>query len=79
MDIPGGIPTTLFDRLRAWRAATAKARNVPAYVVFQDVTLREIALQRPTTPQQLAGITGMGDRKLEAYGAEIIALVQEVQ
>lgn len=79
VDIPGGIPTTLFDRLRAWRAATAKARNVPAYVVFQDVTLREIALQRPTTPQQLAGITGMGDRKLEAYGAEIIALVQEVQ
>ena len=77
LDIPGGLPTTLFDRLRAWRASTAKARNVPAYVVFQDATLREIALARPTGLSELAGISGIGDRKLEAYGEDILRIVQE--
>ncbi len=75
IDIPGGIPTTLFDRLRAWRAATAKERNVPAYVVFQDATLREIALARPHSQGELAGISGIGDRKLEAYGDAILEIV----
>ncbi|MDI3515512.1 MAG: ATP-dependent helicase RecQ, partial [Rhodocyclaceae bacterium] len=75
MDIPDGIPTTLFDRLRAWRFATAKERNVPAYVVFQDATLREIAIARPQTLAELAGISGVGDRKLEAYGQAILELV----
>jgi len=75
MDIPGGIPTTLFDRLRAWRAATAKERNVPAYVVFQDATLREIAIARPRSQAELAGISGIGDRKREAYGDAILAIV----
>ena len=77
MDIPDGIPTTLFDRLRAWRFATAKERNVPAYVVFQDATLREIAIARPHTLAELAGISGVGDRKLEHYGAAILQLVAE--
>ncbi|APR03526.1 DNA helicase RecQ [Thauera chlorobenzoica] len=75
MDIPGGIPTTLFDRLRAWRAATAKERNVPAYVVFQDATLREIAIARPRSQGELAGISGIGDRKREAYGDAILEIV----
>jgi ATP-dependent DNA helicase RecQ len=77
LDIPDGIPTTLFDRLRAWRFATAKERNVPAYVVFQDATLREIAIARPQTLSELASISGIGDRKLEAYGEAILALTQE--
>jgi len=77
LDIPDGIPTTLFDRLRAWRFATAKERNVPAYVVFQDATLREIAIARPHTLAELAGISGVGDRKLEHYGAAILQLVAE--
>ena len=75
LDIPGGIPTTLFDRLRVWRAETAKERNVPAYVIFHDATLREIAIARPTSVAELAGVSGIGDRKLEAYGEAIVALV----
>ena len=74
-DLPAGIPTTLFDRLRAWRFATAKERNVPAYVVFPDATLREIALHRPQSLAELAGISGVGDRKLEHYGAAILEIV----
>ncbi|MFN3983911.1 MAG: DNA helicase RecQ [Rhodocyclaceae bacterium] len=77
LDIPGGIPTTLFDRLRAWRATTAKERNVPAYVVFQDATLREIAIARPQSLGELAGISGIGDRKLDAYGEAILEIVAE--
>ena len=72
LDIPGGVPTTVFDRLRAWRAAMAKERNVPAYVIFHDATLREIALARPTTRAELAHISGIGDRKLDAYGEAIL-------
>jgi ATP-dependent DNA helicase RecQ len=74
--IPGGVPTTLFDRLRAWRAATAKERNVPAYVIFHDATLREIAIARPANLAELAGISGVGDRKLEAYGAAILEVIE---
>ncbi len=73
LEIPDGVPLTLFDRLRAWRAATARERNVPAYVIFHDATLREIALARPVSLAELAGISGIGDRKLEAYGADILA------
>ncbi|MDR2032128.1 MAG: DNA helicase RecQ [Azoarcus sp.] len=74
-DIPGGIPTTLFERLRAWRIATAQAHNAPAYVIFHDATLRDIAITRPATLEDLRKISGIGDRKLEAYGDEIIAIV----
>ncbi|MDO9598640.1 MAG: DNA helicase RecQ [Azoarcus sp.] len=77
LDIPGGIPTTVFDQLRAWRAATAKERNVPAYVIFHDATLREIAVGRPASLSELGGISGIGDRKLEAYGEDILRVVRE--
>ena len=77
LEIPGGIPTTLFDRLRVWRTETARARNVPAYVILNDATLREIAIHRPETLSALAGINGIGDRKLEAYGEAILRLVEE--
>ncbi|NMG33099.1 DNA helicase RecQ [Azoarcus sp. TTM-91] len=77
IDIPGGIPTTLFDRLRAWRAETAKERNVPAYVIFHDATLREIAVARPSSRDELAGISGIGDRKLDAYGDAILQVIAE--
>ncbi|MDR1661398.1 MAG: DNA helicase RecQ [Azoarcus sp.] len=73
--IPGGVPTALFDRLRAWRASAAQARNVPAYVIFHDATLRDIAIVRPGTPGELRGISGIGDHKFEAYGAEILEIV----
>ncbi|WP_374262074.1 DNA helicase RecQ [Zoogloea sp.] len=63
------------DRLRAWRASTAKERNVPAYVIFHDATLRDIAHRRPTSIDELATISGVGDRKLDAYGEDILALL----
>ena len=67
----------LLERLRAWRTDTAKSRNVPAYVIFHDATLMEIAHLRPASMRELSGISGVGDRKLEAYGEQILALVQE--
>jgi ATP-dependent DNA helicase RecQ len=75
--IPGGVPATLFERLRAWRASTAQTRNVPAYVIFHDATLRDIAITRPTSPEELRQIAGIGERKLEAYGKEILEIVAE--
>jgi ATP-dependent DNA helicase RecQ len=61
--------------LRAWRSEVAKKRNVPAYVVLHDATMDGIATARPTTLAQLRGIPGIGDKKLEHYGDELIALV----
>jgi ATP-dependent DNA helicase RecQ len=65
----------LFDRLRAWRLEAARRHGVPAYVIFHDATLREIARARPPSIDALRGISGVGARKLEAYGAEIIDLL----
>jgi len=66
----------LFDRLRAWRLEAARQHGVPAYVIFHDATLREIARQRPSSLEMLRAISGIGARKLEAYGAEIIGLLR---
>jgi ATP-dependent DNA helicase RecQ len=63
-----------FERLRAWRASTARDHGVPAYVIFHDATLREIALRPPTSLADLAAISGVGARKLESYGAAILEL-----
>ena len=65
----------LFERLRAWRAETAKAASVPAYVVFPDTTLAAIAQHRPATPDELFAISGVGAKKLETYGDAVLALV----
>jgi ATP-dependent DNA helicase RecQ len=68
---------TLVGALRAWRSEVARKRGVPAYVVLHDSTIDGIATQRPTTLSQLRGIPGIGDKKLEHYGDELIALVKE--
>jgi ATP-dependent DNA helicase RecQ len=68
----------IFDKLRWWRFETARAHNVPAYVIFHDATLREIAKARPGSLDQLRGVSGVGDKKLESYGAEIVALIEEM-
>ena len=64
----------LFERLRAWRLEAARRHGVPAYVIFHDATLREIARVRPSSLEMLRGIPGIGARKLEAYGVEILGL-----
>ncbi len=63
----------VFERLRAWRAGVAKDQGVPAYVVFHDATLREVARARPGTVTDLAGISGVGAAKLERYGGSLLA------
>jgi ATP-dependent DNA helicase RecQ len=67
--------TELFERLRAWRARTAKANGLPAYVVFHDATLRAIAAARPEDTGTLGTISGVGASKLEKYGEGVLAVV----
>jgi ATP-dependent DNA helicase RecQ len=68
----------LFERLRAWRVEAARRHGVPAYVIFHDATLREVARARPLSLDALRGISGVGAKKLEAYGTDIISLVEEL-
>jgi ATP-dependent DNA helicase RecQ len=65
----------IFDKLRWWRVETARAHNVPAYVIFVDATLREIAKARPGSLDALRGVSGVGEKKLASYGDEIINLI----
>ena len=65
----------LMERLKRWRLAEAQAQAVPAYVVLHDSTLAEIARRRPQTLDELAGIAGIGARKLERYGAPLLDVV----
>ena len=68
----------IFDKLRWWRVETARAHGVPAYVVFQDATLREIAKVKPTSMDALRGVSGVGEKKLASYGDEIVTLIAEL-
>jgi len=67
----------VFERLRAWRLEAARRHGVPAYVIFHDATLREIARVRPGSLDLLRRISGIGARKLEAYGEEIVRISAE--
>jgi ATP-dependent DNA helicase RecQ len=67
----------LAERLRAWRRAEAQSQGVPAYVIFSDATLVEIAARRPSSPAALAQVNGIGAKKLERYGEAVLALVAE--
>jgi ATP-dependent DNA helicase RecQ len=62
----------VFERLRAWRAATAKEQGVPAYVIFHDATLREIATVSPTSLAELGKVSGVGENKLAKYGQQVL-------
>ena len=64
-----------FDKLKQQRALWAKERNVPAYVVFHDATLIDIARTAPKTLSQLLAVNGLGKTKLELYGDKIISLL----
>ena len=59
-------------RLKAWRAEVAREHNLPAFVIFHDATLRAIADKAPQDLADLEGISGMGSKKLHAYGAEVV-------
>jgi ATP-dependent DNA helicase RecQ len=66
-----------FAALRAWRADVAREHNLPAYVVFHDATLATMAQQQPTTLDALSTISGVGAKKLEAYGREILRVLAD--
>src|SRR5699024_8471200 len=67
--------TEVFERLRRWRAETAREQGVPAYVVFHDATLRGIAESRPTTLTELSAVSGVGAAKLDRYGPQVLVVV----
>jgi ATP-dependent DNA helicase RecQ len=62
----------VFQQLRAWRAASAKEQGVPAYVIFHDATLRQIAAESPATLAELGTVSGVGETKLTRYGQQIL-------
>jgi ATP-dependent DNA helicase RecQ len=70
-DLPD-VAVPVFEQLRAWRAATAKEQGVPAYVIFHDATLRQIATQAPSTLAELGTVSGVGEAKLARYGQQIL-------
>ena len=75
---PGNpIGNPLFEALRAKRRALAENVGVPPYVIFHDATLREMALTRPADIRALGRISGVGARKLEAYGAEFLSVIAQ--
>ena len=62
----------LFEQLRALRRQIAEREHVPAYVVFHDATLQEMAAARPRTSDELLEINGVGEKKLQRYGEEFL-------
>ena len=62
----------IFEKLRGWRMETARLHNVPAYVIFHDSTLRDIAKANPSSLEDLRGVSGVGEKKLATYGEEIV-------
>jgi ATP-dependent DNA helicase RecQ len=69
----------LFQRLREWRAEQARTQGVPAYIVFGDATLRELATTRPGTIAELAAVGGVGQKKLDTYGSAVLDVVSTVR
>ena len=80
LDVADGLDdrgASLFEALRSWRLAASREHGVPAYVIFHDGTLKEIARARPGSIAELAGLSGVGEKKLEAYGRDILAIVEK--
>ncbi|MER5965277.1 DNA helicase RecQ [Streptomyces sp. NPDC002057] len=76
VDLPAAA-VPVFEALRAWRAATAREQGVPAYVVFHDATLREIATRLPATVEELGTIGGVGEAKLTKYAEGVLEALAE--
>lgn len=68
----------LWEQLRAWRAKIAKEHGVPAYVIFHDSTLLELVRLRPQTEDDLRQVTGVGVRKLDKYGLDLIEILRGI-
>ncbi len=66
---------SLLERLRQWRLAESRTQAVPAYVILHDSTLVDLARRRPRTLADLSGVAGIGARKLERYGADLLGVI----
>ena len=75
--VPGNADTTLLAALKALRARLAQDQKVPAYVVFSDRTLIELATHRPGSARAMREIHGVGDSKLERYGAAFLEVIRD--
>ncbi len=74
---PPPVDMGLFEHLRALRREIASERGVPAYVVFRDASLREMALHRPSTDEEFLRTSGVGAYKGEQYGPAFLAAIGE--
>ena len=77
---PSEVPTgreDLFEDLRVLRKELADERGVPAYIVFNDASLREMAATAPANPHEFLAISGVGQKKLESYGAVFLGLIED--
>ncbi len=72
-----GTAAAFFEQLRTWRAAAAREQGVPAYVIFHDATLRQIASDAPATLAGLASVNGVGESKLAKYGQQILGILSD--
>ena len=72
----GAANAIVFEALRGWRRETAKEHGVPAYTIFHDSTLQELAGKLPGSLEELRDITGIGATKLERYGTALLDVMQ---
>jgi ATP-dependent DNA helicase RecQ len=77
LDSWAGVDRELFERLRRLRRRLAREKNVPAYIVFSDATLRELARKRPSNAGALLDISGIGMKKLQDYGDAVLSAIWE--
>jgi DNA helicase-2/ATP-dependent DNA helicase PcrA len=68
-----------WERLRAWRADKARTLSLPAFVIFDDATLRQVAARLPVSEPALLAVRGIGPAKLDSYGSELIAMAEELR
>lgn len=78
MELPDGADD-LFEELRSLRMQLARERDVPAYIVFNDATLREMAATMPSNHEELLAISGVGAKKIDTYGDEFLGAIRAWQ
>jgi DNA helicase-2/ATP-dependent DNA helicase PcrA len=76
---PPRYDPSVFDALRRWRSAAATEAKVPPYVVLSDATLEAVAERVPTTTDELAGVSGVGEVKLARYGDDVLSVVRQAR
>jgi ATP-dependent DNA helicase RecQ len=75
-DFRGSMDAGIFENLRKLRLELARQRGVPAYIIFSDATLRDLARKRPSTPEDLLLVSGIGLKKRDTYGKRILEVIR---